>query len=156
MFHLKHCSLNTDGGACGTEGCYVFLLQRLSYFMDSSNPSDWATAVSSLAFVVPMFFNVENKWHWEAGALAILFAWINFLLYFQRCFITQILQRIPLAKHELRPQMCPSAVTLHSRAHFCGQLDSQPPIHWYLSYKFIFISQVLKRHNHLLILITLM
>ncbi|XP_066523799.1 transient receptor potential cation channel subfamily A member 1b isoform X2 [Hoplias malabaricus] len=58
--------------------------QRLSYFMDSSNPSDWATAVSSLVFVIPMIFGFENKWHWEAGALAILFAWINFLLYFQR------------------------------------------------------------------------
>ncbi|KAI4880444.1 hypothetical protein NFI96_000308 [Prochilodus magdalenae] len=58
--------------------------QRLSYFMDSSNPSDWVTALSSLAFVIPMFFSTENKWQWEAGALAILFAWINFLLYFQR------------------------------------------------------------------------
>ncbi|XP_072513302.1 transient receptor potential cation channel subfamily A member 1b [Salminus brasiliensis] len=58
--------------------------QRLSYFMDCSNVSDWATAISSLVFVIPMFFDVNNKWHWEAGALAILFAWINFLLYFQR------------------------------------------------------------------------
>ncbi|KAL6462943.1 hypothetical protein MHYP_G00293650 [Metynnis hypsauchen] len=58
--------------------------QRFSYFLDSSNPSDWATAVSSLVFVIPMFCSTESKWHWEAGALAILFAWINFLLYFQR------------------------------------------------------------------------
>ncbi|XP_037390095.1 transient receptor potential cation channel subfamily A member 1b [Pygocentrus nattereri] len=58
--------------------------QRFSYFLDSSNPSDWATAVSSLVFVVPMFCSTASTWHWEAGALAILFAWINFLLYFQR------------------------------------------------------------------------
>uniref|UniRef100_A0A3B4D255 Ion transport domain-containing protein n=1 Tax=Pygocentrus nattereri TaxID=42514 RepID=A0A3B4D255_PYGNA len=60
------------------------LLKRFSYFLDSSNPSDWATAVSSLVFVVPMFCSTASTWHWEAGALAILFAWINFLLYFQR------------------------------------------------------------------------
>ncbi|KAG9283234.1 transient receptor potential cation channel subfamily A member 1 isoform X1 [Astyanax mexicanus] len=58
--------------------------QRLIYFMDSTNVSDWASAISSLVFVIPLFFSVDNKWHWEAGALAILFAWINFLLYFQR------------------------------------------------------------------------
>uniref|UniRef100_A0A8B9HCX4 Transient receptor potential cation channel, subfamily A, member 1b n=1 Tax=Astyanax mexicanus TaxID=7994 RepID=A0A8B9HCX4_ASTMX len=57
---------------------------RLIYFMDSTNVSDWASAISSLVFVIPLFFSVDNKWHWEAGALAILFAWINFLLYFQR------------------------------------------------------------------------
>ncbi|KAL7835585.1 hypothetical protein SRHO_G00279320 [Serrasalmus rhombeus] len=58
--------------------------QRFSYFLDSSNLSDWATAVSSLVFVVPMLCSTASTWHWEAGALAILFAWINFLLYFQR------------------------------------------------------------------------
>ncbi|XP_060717359.1 transient receptor potential cation channel subfamily A member 1b [Tachysurus vachellii] len=58
--------------------------QRMSYFLDSSNISDWATAISSIAFVTPMFFNVEGTLPWQAGALAILFAWINFLLYFQR------------------------------------------------------------------------
>ncbi|MCI4391488.1 hypothetical protein PGIGA_G00135150 [Pangasianodon gigas] len=58
--------------------------QRMSYFLDTSNPPDWAAAISSLAFVTPMFFGVEGNLHWQAGALAILFAWINFLLYFQR------------------------------------------------------------------------
>ncbi|XP_030623411.1 transient receptor potential cation channel subfamily A member 1b [Chanos chanos] len=58
--------------------------QRLSYFFDTSNLSDWETAISSLVFVVPMFFNMSCRWQWEAGALAILFAWVNFLLYLQR------------------------------------------------------------------------
>ncbi|KAK3541261.1 hypothetical protein QTP86_019188 [Hemibagrus guttatus] len=58
--------------------------QRMSYFLDSSNVSDWATAISSIAFITPMFFGVEGNLQWQAGALAILFAWINFLLYFQR------------------------------------------------------------------------
>uniref|UniRef100_A0A4W4FNV1 Ion transport domain-containing protein n=1 Tax=Electrophorus electricus TaxID=8005 RepID=A0A4W4FNV1_ELEEL len=58
--------------------------QRLKYFMDSTNMSDWSTAVCSLTFVVPVCFSTEDTWHWQAGALAILFAWINFLLYFQR------------------------------------------------------------------------
>ncbi|KAL7840877.1 hypothetical protein AOLI_G00262000, partial [Acnodon oligacanthus] len=65
--------------------CFSFcLLKRFSYFLDSSNLSDWATAVSSLVFVIPMLCSSESKWYWEAGAVAILFAWINFLLYFQR------------------------------------------------------------------------
>ncbi|KAF7691743.1 transient receptor potential cation channel subfamily A member 1b [Silurus meridionalis] len=58
--------------------------QRMSYFFDSSNVSDWATAISSLAFIIPMFFGVEGNLHWQAGALAILFAWMNFLLFLQR------------------------------------------------------------------------
>ncbi|XP_062841687.1 transient receptor potential cation channel subfamily A member 1b [Trichomycterus rosablanca] len=58
--------------------------QRMIYFLDASNVSDWATALFSLAFVVPMFFGVERESYWTCGALAILFAWINFLLYFQR------------------------------------------------------------------------
>ncbi|KAM9436780.1 transient receptor potential cation channel subfamily A member 1-like isoform 3-T3 [Clarias gariepinus] len=58
--------------------------QRRTYFLDSSNLLDWVTAIFSLSFVTPMFFGVEGNLHWQAGALAILFAWINFLLYFQR------------------------------------------------------------------------
>ncbi|XP_053467815.1 transient receptor potential cation channel subfamily A member 1b isoform X2 [Ictalurus furcatus] len=58
--------------------------QRMSYILDISNGLDWTTVISSLAFVTPMFFGVEGNLHWQAGALAILFAWINFLLYFQR------------------------------------------------------------------------
>ncbi|XP_076866837.1 transient receptor potential cation channel subfamily A member 1b [Brachyhypopomus gauderio] len=58
--------------------------QRLNYFMDSTNLPDWSTALCSLVFVVPLCVGVEGVWHWQAGALAILYAWINFLLYFQR------------------------------------------------------------------------
>ncbi|XP_016388831.1 transient receptor potential cation channel subfamily A member 1-like [Sinocyclocheilus rhinocerous] len=58
--------------------------QRINYFMDFSNPADWGAAISSLVFVIPMCFNLENTWQWEAGAFAILTSWIAFLLYFQR------------------------------------------------------------------------
>uniref|UniRef100_A0AAY4ASW9 Ion transport domain-containing protein n=1 Tax=Denticeps clupeoides TaxID=299321 RepID=A0AAY4ASW9_9TELE len=58
--------------------------QRANYFTDFSNAADWTTAISSLVFVIPIFFRVQTSWHWEAGALAILFAWVNFLLYLQR------------------------------------------------------------------------
>ncbi|XP_060756563.1 transient receptor potential cation channel subfamily A member 1b [Neoarius graeffei] len=58
--------------------------QQMNYFLDTSNLLDWAAAIFSLAFVTPMIFGVEGNFHWQAGALAILYAWINFLLYFQR------------------------------------------------------------------------
>uniref|UniRef100_A0A672KYE3 Transient receptor potential cation channel subfamily A member 1-like n=1 Tax=Sinocyclocheilus grahami TaxID=75366 RepID=A0A672KYE3_SINGR len=59
-------------------------LNRINYFTDFSNPADWGAAISSLVFVFPMCFNLENTWQWEAGAFAILTSWIAFLLYFQR------------------------------------------------------------------------
>ncbi|XP_016301543.1 transient receptor potential cation channel subfamily A member 1-like [Sinocyclocheilus anshuiensis] len=58
--------------------------QQINYFTDFSNPADWSAAISSLVFVIPMCFNLENTWQWEAGAFAILTSWIAFLLYFQR------------------------------------------------------------------------
>uniref|UniRef100_A0A8C0YM16 Transient receptor potential cation channel, subfamily A, member 1b n=1 Tax=Cyprinus carpio carpio TaxID=630221 RepID=A0A8C0YM16_CYPCA len=58
--------------------------RRINYFTDFSNPADWGAAISSLVFVIPMCFNLENTWQWEAGAFAILTSWIAFLLYFQR------------------------------------------------------------------------
>uniref|UniRef100_A0A8C1IMM2 Ion transport domain-containing protein n=1 Tax=Cyprinus carpio TaxID=7962 RepID=A0A8C1IMM2_CYPCA len=56
----------------------------INYFTDFSNLADWCAAISSLVFVIPMCFNLENTWQWEAGAFAILTSWIGFLLYFQR------------------------------------------------------------------------
>ncbi|XP_016117893.1 transient receptor potential cation channel subfamily A member 1-like, partial [Sinocyclocheilus grahami] len=58
-------------------------MNRINYFTDFSNPADWGAAISSLVFVFPMCFNLENTWQWEAGAFAILTSWIAFLLYFQ-------------------------------------------------------------------------
>uniref|UniRef100_A0A672KVN7 Transient receptor potential cation channel subfamily A member 1-like n=1 Tax=Sinocyclocheilus grahami TaxID=75366 RepID=A0A672KVN7_SINGR len=62
----------------------VSFRERINYFTDFSNPADWGAAISSLVFVFPMCFNLENTWQWEAGAFAILTSWIAFLLYFQR------------------------------------------------------------------------
>uniref|UniRef100_A0A8C2PVV2 Transient receptor potential cation channel, subfamily A, member 1b n=1 Tax=Cyprinus carpio TaxID=7962 RepID=A0A8C2PVV2_CYPCA len=61
-----------------------YVKDRINYFTDFSNPADWGAAISSLVFVIPMCFNLENTWQWEAGAFAILTSWIAFLLYFQR------------------------------------------------------------------------
>ncbi|KAJ8010896.1 hypothetical protein DPEC_G00079920 [Dallia pectoralis] len=58
--------------------------QRRIYFMDISNLQDWMSIIFSLLFVIPLFFNSPSSWHWEAGALAIIMSWINFLLYLQR------------------------------------------------------------------------
>ncbi|MEQ2192245.1 hypothetical protein XENOCAPTIV_009098, partial [Xenoophorus captivus] len=57
---------------------------RWSYFRDGSNQIDWASAISSLLFVIPLMVNAEGSWHWQAGAMAVLNSWIGFLLYLQR------------------------------------------------------------------------
>ncbi|XP_076837477.1 transient receptor potential cation channel subfamily A member 1a isoform X2 [Brachyhypopomus gauderio] len=58
--------------------------QRLKYLQDMSNLMDWAAAVSSLLFVIPLLLDVKSTWHWQAGTLAALSTWINLLLYLQR------------------------------------------------------------------------
>ncbi|KAJ8413411.1 hypothetical protein AAFF_G00094070 [Aldrovandia affinis] len=58
--------------------------QRLNYFRDISNGLDWAAAVCSIMFVIPLLLNVDGNLHWQAGAYAVLVSWVNFLLYLQR------------------------------------------------------------------------
>ncbi|XP_074477546.1 transient receptor potential cation channel subfamily A member 1b [Sebastes fasciatus] len=58
--------------------------QRMNYFKDYSNQSDWFSAVLSLLFVIPIMLNAEGSLHWQAGAMAVLSSWIGFLLYLQR------------------------------------------------------------------------
>ncbi|XP_062377181.1 transient receptor potential cation channel subfamily A member 1b [Sardina pilchardus] len=71
--------------------CYAVLKQilqmsqqKMKYCKDPSNPAEWATAIACLMFTIPIMFGVEDNWVWEAGAVAILLAWVNFLLYLQR------------------------------------------------------------------------
>ncbi|XP_016309980.1 transient receptor potential cation channel subfamily A member 1a [Sinocyclocheilus anshuiensis] len=58
--------------------------QRVNYLRDLSNYMDWAAAICSLVFVVPLLLTVKSSWHWQAGALAALASWMNLLLYLQR------------------------------------------------------------------------
>uniref|UniRef100_A0A8C7PMK9 Transient receptor potential cation channel, subfamily A, member 1a n=1 Tax=Oncorhynchus mykiss TaxID=8022 RepID=A0A8C7PMK9_ONCMY len=58
--------------------------QGSKYFRDVTNALDWGAAVSSLLFVIPLLMDFKETWHWEAGVVAVLLSWINFLLYFQR------------------------------------------------------------------------
>lgn len=58
--------------------------QRLKYLQDMSNVMDWAAAICSLLFILPLMLNVKKTWHWQAGALAALASWVNLLLYLQR------------------------------------------------------------------------
>uniref|UniRef100_A0A8C7DRT4 Transient receptor potential cation channel, subfamily A, member 1b n=1 Tax=Oncorhynchus kisutch TaxID=8019 RepID=A0A8C7DRT4_ONCKI len=58
--------------------------QRLSYLKDISNIQDWFSIILSLLFIIALFVNAEGSWHWQAGALAIIMSWVNFLLYLQR------------------------------------------------------------------------
>uniref|UniRef100_A0A8C7YS93 Transient receptor potential cation channel, subfamily A, member 1b n=1 Tax=Oryzias sinensis TaxID=183150 RepID=A0A8C7YS93_9TELE len=60
------------------------VLRRWNYFRDHSNHNDWASAVYSLLFIIPLMINAEGSLHWQAGALAVLHYWIGFLLYLQR------------------------------------------------------------------------
>uniref|UniRef100_A0A8C7DGH3 Transient receptor potential cation channel, subfamily A, member 1b n=1 Tax=Oncorhynchus kisutch TaxID=8019 RepID=A0A8C7DGH3_ONCKI len=57
---------------------------RLSYLKDISNIQDWFSIILSLLFIIALFVNAEGSWHWQAGALAIIMSWVNFLLYLQR------------------------------------------------------------------------
>uniref|UniRef100_A0A8C7HN82 Transient receptor potential cation channel, subfamily A, member 1a n=1 Tax=Oncorhynchus kisutch TaxID=8019 RepID=A0A8C7HN82_ONCKI len=54
------------------------------YFYEVTNALDWGAAISSLLFVIPLLMDLKDTWHWEAGVVAVLLSWINFLLYFQR------------------------------------------------------------------------
>lgn len=58
--------------------------KRWNYFRDHSNQNDWASAIYSLLFIIPLMINAEGSLHWQAGALAVLHYWIGFLLYLQR------------------------------------------------------------------------
>uniref|UniRef100_A0A8C7JY41 Transient receptor potential cation channel, subfamily A, member 1b n=1 Tax=Oncorhynchus kisutch TaxID=8019 RepID=A0A8C7JY41_ONCKI len=58
--------------------------QRLTYFKDPFNYQDWTVAIFSLLFVIPLNFNVEGSWYWQAGAMAVFQSWISFLFYLQR------------------------------------------------------------------------
>ncbi|XP_038828939.1 transient receptor potential cation channel subfamily A member 1-like [Salvelinus namaycush] len=58
--------------------------QRLNYFKDPFNYQDWTVAIFSLLFVIPLYFNVEGSWFWQAGAMAVFQSWISFLFYLQR------------------------------------------------------------------------
>uniref|UniRef100_A0A674EGF5 Transient receptor potential cation channel, subfamily A, member 1a n=1 Tax=Salmo trutta TaxID=8032 RepID=A0A674EGF5_SALTR len=58
--------------------------QGSKYFRDVTNALDWGAAVTSLLFVTPLLMDFKDTWHWEAGVVAVLLSWINFLLYFQR------------------------------------------------------------------------
>ncbi|RXN05753.1 transient receptor potential cation channel subfamily A member 1-like protein [Labeo rohita] len=69
--------------AVGKEILQMFQ-QRVNYLRDMSNYMDWAAAICSLVFVVPLLLNVKSSWHWQAGALAALASWMNLLLYLQR------------------------------------------------------------------------
>lgn len=63
----------------------------MKYFKDPSNPAEWVTSIASLLFTIPIIFGVEDNWVWEVGAIAILLAWINFLLYLQRYLYQRLL-----------------------------------------------------------------
>uniref|UniRef100_A0AAZ3SSG8 Transient receptor potential cation channel, subfamily A, member 1b n=1 Tax=Oncorhynchus tshawytscha TaxID=74940 RepID=A0AAZ3SSG8_ONCTS len=75
---VQYCTLIPDYQTAGLGG------GRLSYLKDISNIQDWFSIILSLLFVIALFFNAEGSWHWQAGALAIIMSWVNFLLYLQR------------------------------------------------------------------------
>uniref|UniRef100_A0A8D3D7J0 Transient receptor potential cation channel, subfamily A, member 1b n=1 Tax=Scophthalmus maximus TaxID=52904 RepID=A0A8D3D7J0_SCOMX len=60
------------------------IIMGWNYLKDSSNHSDWFSAIFSLLFIIPIMLNVDGSLHWQAGAIAVLNSWVGFLLYLQR------------------------------------------------------------------------
>nr|XP_039270103.1 transient receptor potential cation channel subfamily A member 1-like [Styela clava] len=64
--------------------------QKANYFKDMINMIEWLLYVCSLLYVIPFYTGYPHHWQFDCGALAILFAWLNFLLFLQRFDITGI------------------------------------------------------------------
>ncbi|XP_058032168.1 transient receptor potential cation channel subfamily A member 1 [Ahaetulla prasina] len=58
--------------------------QKLNYLLDYSNLLDWTIYTTSIIFVSSLFVMLPIRLQWDCGAIAILLAWTNFLLYLQR------------------------------------------------------------------------
>ncbi|XP_013908594.1 PREDICTED: transient receptor potential cation channel subfamily A member 1 [Thamnophis sirtalis] len=58
--------------------------QKLNYLLDYSNLLDWTIYTTSIIFVSSLFVTLPIRLQWDCGAIAILLAWTNFLLYLQR------------------------------------------------------------------------
>uniref|UniRef100_A0A670XMQ2 Transient receptor potential cation channel subfamily A member 1 n=1 Tax=Pseudonaja textilis TaxID=8673 RepID=A0A670XMQ2_PSETE len=58
--------------------------QKLNYLLDYSNLLDWTIYTTSIIFVSSLFVTLPVRLQWDCGAIAILLAWTNFLLYLQR------------------------------------------------------------------------
>uniref|UniRef100_A0A8C6XLH4 Transient receptor potential cation channel subfamily A member 1 n=1 Tax=Naja naja TaxID=35670 RepID=A0A8C6XLH4_NAJNA len=58
--------------------------QKLNYLLDYSNLLDWTIYTTSIIFVSSLFVTLPIHLQWDCGAIAILLAWTNFLLYLQR------------------------------------------------------------------------
>ncbi|XP_063076013.1 transient receptor potential cation channel subfamily A member 1a [Engraulis encrasicolus] len=69
--------------AVGKELAQIYQ-QRTDYLQDVTNMVDWGSAISSVVFVVALLLDLKSDWHWPVGALAVLFGWMNLLLYLQR------------------------------------------------------------------------
>jgi hypothetical protein len=61
------------------------ILQRILYFADSINYSEWALYISGMITVChTLFLNTINQMAWQCGAIAIFLAWFNLLIHLQR------------------------------------------------------------------------
>ncbi|XP_048113607.1 transient receptor potential cation channel subfamily A member 1a [Alosa alosa] len=58
--------------------------QRTGYLRDVTNALDWLSAITSVVFVVTLLQDMRTAWHWQIGALAVFYNWMNLLLYLRR------------------------------------------------------------------------
>ncbi|PVD23407.1 hypothetical protein C0Q70_16676 [Pomacea canaliculata] len=60
------------------------ITQKTRYFADKQNLFEWILYMTSLVFTAPFLLGCSYHWQWEAGSLAVFFAWFNFLVVLQR------------------------------------------------------------------------
>uniref|UniRef100_A0A914W205 Transient receptor potential cation channel subfamily A member 1 n=3 Tax=Plectus sambesii TaxID=2011161 RepID=A0A914W205_9BILA len=58
--------------------------QRLGYFFDPVNYTEWTLYVTSGIFVFPLFLGNLTSLQWQCATVAVFLAWFNLLLYLQR------------------------------------------------------------------------
>ncbi|CAI9719233.1 transient receptor potential cation channel subfamily A member 1-like isoform X3 [Octopus vulgaris] len=72
--------------------CIINLLKEIvqiiqqgkRYFREPINILEWILYTSTCVFILPFLFRLSLHFQWEAGALAIFFAWFNLLVFLQR------------------------------------------------------------------------
>ncbi|XP_035826421.1 transient receptor potential cation channel subfamily A member 1 [Aplysia californica] len=63
---------------------FQIFTQGTHYFADIGNGLEWCLYITSLVFSTPFLMGMAFHFQWEAGALAIFFAWFNCLVFLQR------------------------------------------------------------------------
>ena len=61
-----------------------FIPQKILYFSDPVNAARWILHICAIIYVTPFFTGYALHWQFEAGTVAISFAWFNILLFLRK------------------------------------------------------------------------